>query len=428
MKAFKTFTILSIFLFSFMKRDYAKDYVLEFPKAPYVSKNVVNPNAFLKIDQHVQAQIQRGAFPGCQIMGIHKGEVIYYKNFGSLDYTKNHRVNEETIYDLASLSKILATTLAIMKMQELGMIKIDAPAKNYLSFINGSNKEHLTLQSLLLHEGGLKAWIPFYKETIDEDNQPLSEIYKNKADGFYRLPVADNLFMDIRYMNNIWNTIMESPVNRRNYVYSDLNFYFLERIVRMVSKEEMDIFLENHFYKPLGLKYTLFNPWKKGLKLQCAPTEIDKYFRQQKIQGYVHDQGAAMAGGVAGHAGLFSTSKEVAILLQMLLNGGVYNKKRYLQEKTIEQYTSYQSKISRRGLGFDKPEKSKDAGPASDKASKSTFGHLGFTGTVAWADPENELIYIFLSNRTFPSAEKNLLAKEKTRKVIHDYLYESIGK
>jgi|SRR5690554_1882275 len=404
----------------------AQPYTLNFKKKFDTSK-LANPNALNKIDKLILTQINDGVFPGCQVIGVHKGEVIYNKQFGTLDYDINKPVKAETIYDIASISKILATTLAIMKLYEEEEIHISHYAKQYLPFIEGSNKTHLTIKGLLLHEGGLKAWIPFYKETLDEENRPLSTIYQQKPYEFYRLAVAPSLFMDVRYMNSVWQEIMNSPVGRMNYVYSDLDFYFLERIVRKVADQELDQYLNKHFYEPLALTRTLFNPWRKGLISACAPTEIDNYFRHQTIQGFVHDQGAAMLGGVAGHAGLFSNAEEVAILMQMLMNGGVYQNKRYLKEETIKEFTSYQSPKSRRGLGFDKPEKRGKDGPTSDKASSSTFGHLGFTGTVTWADPENELVYVFLSNRTYPSARNNLLARSKTRKILHDYFYEAIG-
>lgn len=403
-----------------------KEYQLDFKKKPNLS-GIVAPNSLEKIDEHVYQQINKGVFPGCQIVAIHKGEVIYNKQFGTLDYNPQHPVTPHTLYDLASISKILSTTLAIMKLYEEGVINIDHYAAQYLPFMEGTNKADLTIRQLLLHEGGLAAWIAFYKQTLDENKLPFNHIYSTHTKEFFRLPVAPEMFMDIRYMNEVWQQIMNSQVGKKKYVYSDLDFYFLERIVRLVSNKELDQYVNHHFYQPIYLKNTFFNPWKKGLVARCAPTEIDDYFRHQVIKGYVHDQGAAMMGGVGGHAGLFSNAEEVAILMQMLLNGGSYNNKQFLNPHTIELFTSYQSKISRRGLGFDKPEKNKINSPASAKASSSTFGHLGFTGTVTWADPENELIYVFLSNRTYPSAADNKLAKARTRVLLHDYLYEAIG-
>lgn len=406
----------------------AQERLIAFPKTPYVSQKVAKASVFNKVDQHIIEQIKLGSFPGCQVIAVHKGEVIYHKNFGSLDYNIQNRVNDTTIYDIASISKILSTTLAIMKLHEEGKIDINHYASQYLDFLKGTNKAHVTIKSALLHEAGLKAWIPFYKNTLDEDDIPLNSIYKDKADGFYRLPVARNMFMDIRHMNKVWQEIMESPVGNRNYVYSDLDFYILERIIKVVTSEDLDIYAEKHFFKPMGLRNTIFNPWKKNLVNRCAPTEIDKYFRHQVVRGFVHDQGAAMMGGVGGHAGMFSTAKEVAMMMQMLANGGVYQGRRYFKEETIKLFTAYNSSKSRRGLGFDKRGKKGDDGPASGKSSVSTFGHLGFTGTVTWADPTNELVYVFLSNRTYPDADKNLLARNKTRKILHEYFYEAIGK
>lgn len=421
------FIFISILvLFMLSAEAEAKNTVINFKKKP-AHNLLVHPESLLKIDEHVNQQIALGAFPGCQVIGIYKGEVIYNKQFGTLDYNNEQPVLSSTIYDLASISKILATNLAIMKMYENGDINIDHFASEYLPFMKGTNKANLTIKQLLLHEGGLIAWIPFYKETLDEHQFPLTQLYSSNAHEFFRLPVAHQMFMDIRYMNQIWTQIINSQVGKKSYLYSDLDFYFLERIIRMVMNEELDHFVEKKFYKPLALKSTLFNPWKRGLVKVCAPTEIDRYFRHQIIQGYVHDQGAAMMGGVGGHAGLFSTAEEVAILMQMLMNGGEYRQQKLLNKETIDLFTSYQSKYSRRGLGFDKPEKNGKNSPASSKASSATFGHLGFTGTATWADPKHELVYVFLSNRTYPSAEHNQLARAKTRVLLHDYLYEAIG-
>ncbi|WP_118952892.1 serine hydrolase domain-containing protein [Taibaiella helva] len=394
------------------------------------SAAVTNSAALQSLDAFIRACISQGAFPGCQIMAVKDGEIIYQKNFGYLTYDRSQPVTDTTLYDIASVTKVAATTLAIMKLYEEGKINLNTYLKSYLPFTNGTDKAYLTIKDLLLHQAGLKAFIPFYKETVDKlTGSPRSDLYSKAAEKQFTVPVAANFYMLSSYRDTIWEEILNSNLdNRGRYVYSDLDFYFLEKVAEAVSGQPIDQYVYENFYRPLGLKYTMYNPWKKGLKRQCAPTENDQYFRFQLVQGYVHDPGTAMLGGVAGHAGVFSNVRELAVILQMLINGGEYKGKRYLKKETLQTFTGFRSSISRRAYGFDKPEKGRDdGGPASDLCSKTTFGHQGFTGTCAWADPENGITFIFLSNRVYPSADNGLINSLKVRFKAQTYIYEALG-
>ncbi|MFT4062641.1 MAG: serine hydrolase domain-containing protein [Edaphocola sp.] len=391
---------------------------------------ILNPAAIENLNSFINSCIAQRAFPGCQILAAKDGAIIYKKNFGYFTYDKSTPVTDTTIYDIASVSKVAATTLAVMKLYEEGKINLNTYLKNYLPFTIGTNKAYLTVADLLLHQAGLKAYIPFYKETIDtQTGGPRSDLYRVAPEPMFNTPVASNFYIKNSFRDTIWGEILASNLdNKGRYVYSDLDFYFLQKIVEAVSGLSLDQYVYQNFYSPLGLHFTGYNPWKKGWKNQCAPTENDDYFRFQLTQGYVHDPGTAMLGGIAGHAGIFSTASELAIILQMLNNGGIYKGKRYLKKETVQLFSGYNSAISRRGYGFDKPEKARgDGGPACDLCSKTTFGHQGFTGTCAWADPETGITFVFLSNRVYPSADNGLINKLGVRGKAQNYIYQALG-
>lgn len=394
------------------------------------SATITDPNAINSLNVFINNCITQGVFPGCQILAAKDGEIIYKKSFGFYSYDQAQPVTDTTLYDIASVTKVAATTLAIMKLYEEGKISLNSYLKVYLPFTIGTDKENLTIRQLLLHQAGLKAWIPFYKTTIDRlTGAPRSDLYRTNPEPLFKTPVASNYFILNSYKDTIWNEILASTLdNKGRYVYSDLDFYFLQKVAETVSGKPIDQYVYENFYQPLGLKYTMFNPWKKGLKKQCAPTENDQYFRFQLIQGYVHDPGTAMLGGVAGHAGIFSNARELAVILQMLINGGIYRGHRYLKKATLQTFTGFNSDISRRAFGFDKPNKAKgDGGPAADLCSKTTFGHQGFTGTCAWADPETGITFIFLSNRVNPGADNNLINTLGVRTKAQTYIYQALG-
>lgn len=389
---------------------------------------IKNPRALDELDNYLQDAIRKGVFPGCQVLAMKDGKLIYKRSMGTYNYgAPRQEVTDNTMYDVASVTKIAATTLAVMKLYEEGKIQLDAPLSKYLPMVRGTDKENIKIGDLLLHQAGLKAWIPFYKATLDENGSALPHIYATSRRQPYIVPVASGMYMNVQYVDTIWKTILESPLGAKSYVYSDLDFLFLHEVIESITKVPLDAYVSKHFYEPLGLKHTMYNPWKKNMQKQCAPSERDNYFRYQLLQGYVHDMGAAMFGGVAGHAGLFSNAEDLAVIMQMLNNKGIYRGKRYFKPETVTLFTKYSSSISRRGYGFDKPEKTGSGGPTSELASKATFGHQGFTGTCVWADPQTGIVFVFLSNRTNPSADNSLINKLGVRTVAQSYIYKALG-
>lgn len=388
------------------------------------------PIALHKLDDLLENAINTGAFPGCQVVALKDGEVIVSKSYGTFNKDKKQIVTDTTMFDIASVTKIVATTLAVMKLYEEGKIVIKAKVSDYLPDLEGTDKGSMTIEQLLLHQGGFKSWIPFHKNAIDTLTGTLnSNYFKSLKSDTFSVPIAANLYMKPVFKFDIWKQIIASDLdNKGKYVYSDLDMLMLEKIVAKVAKKRFDYFVYDNFYAPLKLRYTFYNPWILGLDKQCAPTENDQYFRFQHLQGYVHDPVAALMGGVAGHAGIFSTANEIAIIMQMLNNGGVYNNKRYFKKETVQLFTSYRSSISRRGYGFDKPEKKiGEGGPTADICSKSTFGHTGFTGTCTWADPATGIVFVFLSNRVNPSQDNTLIQTMKIRGKAQQLIYEALG-
>lgn len=389
----------------------------------------INNNELDKLDDYLQSCVSNQAFPGCRMLVAKDGKVFYDKAFGYLDNEKKQAVDINTIYDIASITKVASTTLAIMKLYEEGKIQLDDYLGKYLPMVRNTNKENLKLRDILSHQAGLKSWIPFYKETIDSNHYPMDIIYSKTRTGKFTIRVSNELFMRSDWVDTMWNRILESPLeNKGKYVYSDLGFIFLQKVVEQVSGKSLYVYVDEMFYKPLGLSNTAYLPKRNLVGKQIAPSENDQYFRHQKLQGDVHDMGAAMFGGISGHAGLFSTANDLGIIFQMLLNGGVYQNKRYLKKTTIDLFTAKNSFISRRGLGFDKPETQKGKGsPCADNASPATFGHQGFTGTCVWADPQHGILYIFLSNRTYPTADNKLISRMNIRERAQTYIYDALG-
>ncbi len=381
------------------------------------------------------AAIKAHAFPGCQVLVAHKGKVVYYKTFGYLNYDNFEPVQPGTIYDLASMTKTSATTMAIMRLYEEKKIDLDSTLGTYLPWMRGSNKDTLKLKDILLHQAGLMATIVFYRETIDNiTGQPSPKLYRAMKNDTFSVRVADNLYLRNDWEDTIRKRIVDSkllPFGK--YVYSDNDFILLAKVAEEVSGEPIDSFVDKEFYKPLEMFSTTYRPREHFVPItHIAPTEKEKYFRMQLLRGDVHDPGAAMFGGVAGHAGLFSNAYDLSKLYMMLLNGGTWNGKPYFDSATVRFFTSYNSNVSRRGYGFDKPEKdnatNKDPYP-SIYASPETFGHTGYTGTCVWADPKEDLLFIFLSNRVCPDGGANgLLSKLEVRRNMLNAVYRAMGR
>ncbi len=386
-----------------------------------------------KIDRVVQKAISIQATPGANVLVVKNGKVIFERSYGNLEYKNSPPVSTETVYDLASITKVLATTQAAMFLHTRGELDMNKTLGYYLPELKGTNKEKLVLKDVMTHEAGLVAFIPHYAKTVESGAWKKEYYQASSSPGFTR-PVANEMFGKDALRDSIWQWTVESKLqpkpagsSKHAYVYSDLTMYLMQAVVERIVGQPMEDFLDQNFYAPLGLHTMTFNPHRKMPINVIAPTENDITFRKRQIQGYVHDPGAAMFGGIAGHAGLFGTANDIAVMMQMMLNKGYYGDVDLMNPETVESFTDRQSKQSRRGWGWDKPEPVAGKGGSSGKlAPKTTFGHTGFTGTCVWADPDNQLIYVFLSNRVFPDANNNKLLKEGIRTDIHDIIYEAM--
>jgi len=382
-----------------------------------------------RIDSVANHAVNGKMTPGLQLLVARKGKVIYNKNFGYHTYSKKNKVDFNDIYDVASLTKILATLPVLMELEERGSLSLDDKLSKLMPEYKNTNKRNVTLKKMLSHYAQLKPWIPFYYSTLDTvTKKPDSKYYSSKRINGFEVEVTNSLFMRNDYKDSIQKTIRESELlSSLRYRYSDLPYYILKNYLEGFYDKPLSEITEDRFYKSLGANYTTYNPRKKFSLKDIVPTEIDDYYRYKKVHGYVHDMGAAMQGGVGGHAGVFSNANDVAKIMQMYLQKGFYGGKRYFKNETVNKfnYCYYCKNDNRRGIGFDKPQLG-DKGPTCGCLSMTSFGHSGFTGTYAWADPEEEIVYIFLANRTYPQAGKNLLLRENIRTEIQRLIYEAI--
>jgi len=384
-----------------------------------------------KIDSIVNFAISIKATPGCQIIAVKDQKVFFYKSYGYHTYDSILPVVDSNLYDLASITKIAASAPALMLLEEENKIDLNDKFCKYWPQFRFSNKRNLTLIDALCHQGKLTAWIPFWKDALDENGQLSSKYFSKDSTNKFPTKVADNLYIRKNYSKKIYNKIKKSdllPVKK--YKYSDLSFYIYPEIVKKLTHTDFNKFVYSNFYSKLGAYSLNFNPLNHFPKEAIIPTEIDNIFRKQLLDGTVHDEGAALLGGVSGHAGLFSNANDLAKLMQMYCNYGKYGGIRFLDSSIIQKWTTYQfpENKNRRAIAFDKLplDQSINATP-SYLASRSSFGHSGFTGTFAWADPETGLVFIFLSNRVFPTRNNKKLLKYNIRTEIHSVLYEAIN-
>jgi beta-N-acetylhexosaminidase len=384
-----------------------------------------------KIEEIALNGINESAYPGCQILVAKDGYVIYQKSFGFHTYEKKTPVKNTDIYDIASITKIAATLPLIMQMHSEKELTLNDKIGDFLPYLKGSNKENIIIKDMLAHQSGLRDWIPFYTNTIDK-GQYKSGYYATEKSDEFPLEVAENLFINKSYKDSIRNKIIISKINQPGkYVYSDIGYYLLKDIIELKHKKSMQEVIQEEFYIPMNMNFTTYNPLEKFSKENIVPTEYDMQFRKQLIHGYVHDQGSAMMGGVGGHAGVFSNTNDLAKLMQMYLNKGEYGGKSFIAKETMEEFIACQyckDNGNRRGAGFDKPEtKPGVSSPTCDCVSYLSFGHTGFTGTMAWADPRDNLIYIFLSNRVYPDAGNKKLVQKGIRTLIQQVIYDAVA-
>ena len=391
----------------------------------------MNPLILSKIDAIAQKAIDGKMTPGMQVLVARKGNVIFQKSYGYHTYDNTTKVLNSDLYDVASISKMISTLPNVMQLYDQNKVNLNTKLKKMVPLFSKTNKANINFKDLLTHYAGLQAWIPFYKATLDTENKPLEKYYRKVANSQFSTKVADGLFIRNDYHDTIMKIIANSPLSiKREYKYSDFTFIILKEYLERKTKKKLEVLSQKKFYSSLGMNNTLYNPLEKFDKNGIAPTEVDNYFRHQVVQGYVHDMAAAMEGGIAGHAGIFSNAMDVAKMMQLFLQKGNYGNKSYFSEKTFDAFNTsyYSSEGVHRGLGFDK-RIGKD-GSTCACVSESSFGHTGFTGNIAWVDPETEIVYVFLSNRTYPevSSEGNKLSKEKIREDIQQIIQEAIVK
>ncbi|HOY49057.1 MAG TPA: serine hydrolase, partial [Flavobacteriales bacterium] len=392
----------------------------------------IRPENLRAVDSIAKLAIRMKATPGCQVLIAKEGKIFYNKSFGTHTYeSSSSPVKNSDLYDIASITKVAASTMAIMRLTDEKFIDIDKTVGDYIPFLNVTNKGSLRLRDILAHQAGLPAWIPFYTRTISNETMRKKYYRKELSDSF-RLKVAEGLYIRNDYPDSMLAQIAACEVNKnKEYKYSDLGYYFFKYIIEHHTGKSLDSYVDSVFYKPMGLSRITYNPLNKFKKEEIIPTEQDNLFRKQLVHGYVHDQGAAMMGGVGGHAGIFADAGDLAALMQMILNTGEYGGKRYLTKATIDEFVKCQfcENENRRGLGFDKPEMNYGkTGPTCKCVSALSFGHTGFTGTIAWVDPEQKLIYVFLSNRVYPDAENKKINTLATRVEIQEAIYQAIDK
>ena len=383
-----------------------------------------------KIDSVAALVLEEKMSPGLQVLVARKGVVVYEKSFGFHTDKKKIEVNNSDVYDVASLTKILASLPMLIKAEEENKIALSSTVRKILPKFKKSNKDTLTVREILSHYGQLKAWIPFYKLTQDSLTQKnLKNFYSSKKSNNFTIKVAEDLYLNSSFKDSIFKQIRDAEQREKpGYKYSDLGYYIFKEALEKKYKKELDILVDEEFYKPLGANRMSYLPLSKFKKSSIIPSEKDNYFRNQLLHGYVHDMGAAMLGGVGGHAGLFSNSNDIAKMMQLYLQKGFYGGKRYFDSETFDKFNKryYSDKKVRRGLGFDKPQLDSTVMATCGCVSEESFGHSGFTGTYTWADPVSEIIYVFLSNRVFPTMENYGLVKENIRTKIQQIIQEAI--
>lgn len=386
---------------------------------------------FAQIDTLVQQAIRARATPGAQVLVAKNGKIIYSKAFGYHTYENQVPVKNTDLYDLASVTKITTSLAALMKLSGEGRFDVDRTLGEYLPMMKGSNKENLRYRDILTHQARLKSWIPFWKEEVKKNGELKGSVFSADSSAKFPTKVAQNLYIRKDFSEEIYKQIKESPLNEKpGYVYSDLSFILAPKVVENITGQEFETYLKENIYKPLGATTLTFNPYKQYPLSRIVPTEIDTLFRKQLLHGTVHDEGAAMLGGVSGHAGLFGNANDLAKVMQMYLQDGQYAGRRYIADKTVSTFSKCQfCPNNYRALGFDRPSKpGSENGNAAKGAPAESFGHTGFTGIYSWVDPVNQIVYIFLSNRVHPTRESSVLSKLNTRTNVMQVVYDAMEK
>jgi beta-N-acetylhexosaminidase len=392
----------------------------------------LNSVAFQNFDRIINEAIKQKIIPGCNLLLARKGRIVYTNSYGNLTYDGHQKVTNHTIYDLASVTKVAATLQCVMKLYDTGKLDISKNVAQYLPELDSTNKGSILIENILLHQAGLYGYLPFWQKST-ENNQLKLKFYREEKTDDYQYKVANNLYSNQQLKDSLWQWVVDSElITRRSrygqypYLYSDLGLIILQKVIERITGVQLNSYWSENFAKPLGLERTGFNIYEKIGLDQIAPTENDRVFRKKQIHGTVQDQHAAMMGGISGHAGLFGSLNDLAILMQMNLNKGVYNNTRFFSDSTATFFTAKNTQKSRRALGWDRQPDDNDSHFVSTSASAVSYGHSGYTGTMVWIDPKYDLVFVFLTNRVYPNANNNKLNSLKIRRKIHDVVYQAI--
>lgn len=387
-----------------------------------------------KMDSIIGIGLQEKAYPGCQVLIAKDGQIIFHKSYGFYTYDSICPVRKNNIYDWASVTKITGPLPALMKLHGEGKIDLDQPFSNYWMDFKGTDKEEMTFREVLAHQSGLKPWLPYWHETIRKSGKYRSSVFKSRPTRKFSLRVSSNLYENRKFIDEIYDAIKKSELlPEKEYVYSGLSHYLYPQMIENLTGIDYEAYLKDNFYRLLGAGTITYNAYKHFPLKDIIPTEEDYFFRKEQIHGFVHDEGAAMMGGVSGNAGLFGTANDLAKLMQMYMQYGYYGGQQLIDSLTVKEFIrrQYPENENRRGLGFDKPyidnyeNEIMEAYPAID-ASENSFGHSGFTGTFTWADPDNQLLFIFFSNRVYPTRENQKLYELNLRPIMHQAIYDCL--
>ncbi|MEI6297873.1 MAG: serine hydrolase, partial [bacterium] len=402
-----------------------------FPESAGLSSELLNR----KTDSIVNIGLKVKAYPGCEVMIARNGIVVFHKTYGYQTYDKRIPVSKEDLFDLASVTKISGALPGIMLLNSEGKFSPDATLGSYLPEFRRSDKSGIVMRDLLTHQAGLTPYIRFWKEIMKDDGTYKHNVYRNGYSPKYSNEVAPGLFINRNYKKKMFSEIIKSKLGEKKYLYSDLTFIITPEIINRITGQKWQDYVKTNIYNKIGASDIVFNPYLKYPLERIIPTEYDSLFRKQQLRGTVHDEGAAMLGGLSGHAGLFATANDLMKLMELYRRKGNYNGEQILSSAVVDEYARVQfpENNNRRGLGFDKPMLNNSSLPENEVypsrgASPSSFGHSGYTGTFVWVDPEAGISYIFLCNRVYPSRYNNKLTDLNIRTEILQGIYESVIK
>lgn len=381
---------------------------------------------FEQLDSMVLDAIDSSYFPGAQVLVAKDSQVLFHKAFGYHTYDKQTQVQLDHLYDLASITKVIAGLPILMQLQSIGKFDVNKTLGSYASFARGSTKESIPVRPILAHQAGLHPYFVFWKEAQKHDGSYKRRSFKKKRSRRYPIKITDSLYLHRKYEKKMIERIIDSPLDTtKTYKYSGLFFIMIPQLIQDITGVELDVYLSEYFLTPMGISRLCYNPLQSFSKEEIVPTEEDTLFRNQKVHGTVHDETAAMLAGISGNAGLFGNAYSLFTFFQMYLNGGELRGHKYIRKDVVDEYTSYQYQDNRRGLGFDKPPRKWDnTSYIAQSASHLSYGHSGFTGTFVWADPQNDILVILLTNRVFPTRASRGIYTSNFRPRFHQLAYD----